>query len=486
MTIAEDHQKSHSEIKVLEQELAQRYADKLTVNHDLDRTLVSFQANKKENGYSWCKYKEGFSAALVRYILRKTRISSGRILDPFAGSGTALFVASEQGLGSDGIELLPSSGEIIGVRHLVEFCDKRDLASRIRTFLEARPWESRGRTSNFPHLRITAGAFPVETESCLGRYLCVVAEIGDETLKRVLKFAAFCVLESISYTRKDGQYLRWDYRAEHGKSGKTFNKGKILSFSEAITNKLKQFTGDLDGEPSLFDSLGAGKQRGTIELNMGSCLDILPELKTRYYSGIITSPPYCNRYDYTRTYALELAMLGVSGEELKNLRQAMLSCTVENRVKENLDSNFSRSTFAGALKAFERQELLQRIVVYLEGCKRDGSLNNTGIPRMVRNYFWEMALVIFECGRVLKSGAPFVMVNDTVRYQGVHVLVDLILSDFAVAAGFTVDSVWVLPKGKGNSSQQMGLHGREEIRKCVYVWRRATGRRAKKRVAELA
>ena len=25
---------------------------------------------------------------------------------------------------------------------------------------------------------------------------------------------------------------------------------------------------------------------------------------------------------------------------------------------------------------------------------------------------------------------------------------------------------------KGNSSQQMGAHGRQELRKCVYVWRK--------------
>jgi hypothetical protein len=31
----------------------------------------------------------------------------------------------------------------------------------------------------------------------------------------------------------------------------------------------------------------------------------------------------------------------------------------------------------------------------------------------------------------------------------------------------------VLPTGKGNSSQQMGLHGRDMLRKCIYVWRKA-------------
>lgn len=94
---------------------------------------------------------------------------------------------------------------------------------------------------------------------------------------------------------------------------------------------------------------------------------------------------------------------------------------------------------------------------------------------MVRNYFFEMALIIFECARILKPGAPFVMVNDNVRYGGAVIPVDLILSDFAEEAGFDVEVIWVLPTGKGNSSQQMGAHGREEVRKCIYIWRRRSG-----------
>src|SRR5207247_1988430 len=40
-----------------------------------------------------------------------------------------------------------------------------------------------------------------------------------------------------------------------------------------------------------------------------------------------------NRYDYTRTYALEFAYLGLASE-IKEWRQRMLSCTVENKTKE--------------------------------------------------------------------------------------------------------------------------------------------------------
>jgi len=31
---------------------------------------------------------------------------------------------------------------------------------------------------------------------------------------------------------------------------------------------------------------------------------------------------------------------------------------------------------------------------------------------------------------------------------------------------------YVLPRGKGNGSQQMGNYGRAEIRKCVYLWQK--------------
>ena len=37
---------------------------------------------------------------------------------------------------------------------------------------------------------------------------------------------------------------------------------------------------------------------------------------------------------------------------------------------------------------------------------------------------------------------------------------------------FEIEKIFVLPKGKGNSSQQMGNYGRTEIRKCVYLWRK--------------
>jgi DNA modification methylase len=455
--------------------LEARFADKLEVNRQLNRQLVSFQANKDKPAYRWFKYREGFSEALIQHVLDYLGLEQGNVLDPFAGSGTALFVAAERGLHAQGIELLPVGCEVAEVRELVRCGDAAAMAATIEHWAAHRPWKDLAAGRPFPHLRITSGAFPDESEQALGRYLAAL-QAEPEPIARLLRFAALCILEEISYTRKDGQYLRWDYRSGRKQGDKPFSKGPIYTFEQAITGKLAQIADDLrrvnmETQYSLFDA-PKSRQTGTLEIQGGSCLDILPTLRTGSFDGLITSPPYANRYDYTRTYALELALLGVDETEIRALRQAMVSCTVENREKNTLASTFSSSVYQQAISAFEGQAELKTILTYLNWQKSSKALNNPGIPRMVRNYFFELALIIFDCARLLKPGAPFVMVNDNVRYSGATIPVDLILSDFAEKAGCEVEVIWVLPVGKGNSSQQMGAHGREALRKCIYVWRR--------------
>jgi hypothetical protein len=212
-----------------------------------------------------------------------------------------------------------------------------------------------------------------------------------------------------------------------------------------------------------------------IDIMEGSCLDELSNLPSDYFDLIITSPPYCNRYDYTRTYALELAFMGCGEDKVRDLRQTLLSATVENRSKQqNLERAYMcknrHADFVRLASRFENQEALQEVLGHLLRAREAGQLNNDAIPGMVSNYFFEMNLVIDDLARCLKPGGTIAMVNDNVRYHGEEVPVDLILSDFAEASGLTVQQIWLLPSGKGNSSQQMGAHGREELRKCVYVW----------------
>jgi DNA modification methylase len=449
-------------------ELYNHYNNKLIINAELTRQLVSFQANKKMPFYRWLKYKEAFSYDLVKYILDKFRPDKPKpmLLDPFAGIGTALTSATKNGWYAVGIELLPVGIEAMKARLLADTIDISKFEYYIRRLDSLLLDPAPANNYKFPHIYITKNAFPANTESALSAYAKFLEAIPEEDIRFIFRFACLSILEEISYTRKDGQYLRWDYRS--GKSTRSkFSKGKLSEFRPVILRKIE----------SILNDIRALRNGGTFSHNskiiQGSCLDELPKFPNGMFDLVLTSPPYCNRYDYTRTYALELAFMNYNEEDIKALRQNLLSATVENRSKrDELRKIYQQSgrddIFNRAIDAYKNQSALHEVLGILNTNRSD--LNNPNIPRMVENYFFEMNLVINELHRVLATRGKVVMVNDNVRYNGEEVPVDLILSDLAARAGFSVDNIWILPRGKGNSSQQMGTHGRKEMRKCIYVW----------------
>ncbi len=461
------------------EKLFERLSNKLEIAYHFNRQIVSFQANKKEPVYRWFKYKEGFSAALIKYFLKEYSSKPGKILDPFAGAGTTLFAAQEEGWESTGIELLPVGTFVMNARQSAKNVDLTKLKSAIEKFWKT--YETIIPTISIEHIAITKDAFSEETEDYLNKYISFSNACKDNNVSIILKFAAFSILEEISFTRKDGQYLRWDHRSKRNLNGKPFDKGRILTFKEALEIKLNQITQDLSGSNqinTLFDLIDKPKIK-EIPVNVidGTCLEELPKMPSGEFDFVITSPPYCNRYDYTRTYALELVYLGLNNDQVRDLRQTMLSCTVENKEKlQDLETFYQSinqlSTFNQVLDTYNSSEAMQEVNFILDEFNRLGELNNKNIARMVKNYFLEMAFVIYELSRVMKSGGYCVMVNDNVRYGGEEIPVDLILSEFAENFNFDIEKIFVLPKGKGNSSQQMGKHGRTEIRKCVYLWKK--------------
>lgn len=457
-----------AEISQLDRELYAHFSVVITLDRSLSRQMVSFQANKKRAFYRWYKYKEAFSASLVERFLADVKKTKPKMLDPFAGAGTALFAGASLGFDAHGIELLPVGQEIIQARQNCVGQNANEVISALKKWLSETPWKTINEKKAINTLRITRGAYSNETEKAMGHYLSALKG-ENAVVAQVLKFVLLCVLENVSYTRKDGQYLRWDYRSGRSNGRNTFNKGRILEFDEAINQKLNEIVEDLtnSGHSNDFFESPNTFENGKIEVFRGSCLDIMPKVNALEYDSIITSPPYCNRYDYTRTYALEHAILGVSEQGLVDLRQQMLSCTVENRPKELAAMNLS---WVQAITLCDEFPLLQAILNFLEHKKSVNELNNNSIPRMVRGYFYEMACIIQECHRVLNNNGTMIMVNDNVRYAGVSISVDIILSKIAEDIGFRIKNILVLPQNKGNSSQQMGTHGREALRKSIYVW----------------
>ena len=445
------------------QSLYERFADRIQVGRDLTRKLVSYQGNKRVPGLRWLKYKEGFSSDLVREFLGRVRVES--VLDPFSGAGTSVLTACGMGLRGTGIEIMPVgnlAARAIGFAS--NGVEARAVSSASSGLLEAISRESYEDAFLFPHVAITEHAFPEAAERDLARAREYIGEIEDPALSTVLTLACVSVLEEVSYTRKDGQFLRWDPQSGRDVS-RRLHKGTIPTLKDALTKRLAEIADDI---PYLRDRYRGADPR----FIDGSSLTELRKLPSESFDAVVTSPPYANRYDYTRTYALELAYLGYDAGQFKELRQALLSATVENRSKRALlaQEYETQELLSQAIHMTESQDALQEALGILRANAK--SLSNPNIISLVENYFAEMSVVICELGRLVTPGGTVFMVNDNVRYHGEEVPVDLVLSDFAEQSGFRCEAIWTLDRGKGNSSQQMGRFGRQELRKCVYHWKK--------------
>lgn len=476
---------SHGGICVEDARLALEgnYGYLLEETSEFNRQLVSFQANKTEVLHSWIKYREGFSANLVDILIRKFGIEPGDgvILDPFAGSCTTLLVAKMRSIDAWGIELLPHCHLAFQGKSRAFDYNLSEL-KHIRTAVESSLPPDTSKTFN--HLTITETAFPETTEKDLMRYTeWFKAMELEENSKILCRLVLTSILEEISLTRKDGQYLRWDGRAvkiqnynqSRVSKGKKpiegIHKGNLPSVKEAFLKKLDKIIADVTELQK--DQPPLPSHQRLIE---GNTLFELPRMAGNQFAAVITSPPYANRYDYTRTYALELAYLGVD-EEVFSLRQSQLSCTVENKPKlEQLEECYQKihqaERFKYILGVVQNNKALAEINVALTKRNELGEINNEGVLPMIDQYFTELTFVFAELYRVCRPGAHVAFVNDNVRYAGEIIPVDLLSTNLAEQLGFRPIKVLVLPQRKGNSSQQMGKYGRVALRKSITIWQK--------------
>ena len=463
--------------------LEQKFMEIMVVSNDFNRQSVSYQLSKNDCLHRWLKYKEGFSADLVKRLLKEFDIKAGdTVLDPFVGSGTTSLVCKMQGINSIGFDILPMSKIAVNAKQSAFDYDLSEIKRLVSEIEACNLPENYSKRTDY--ITITDGAYPENTEKEIAFFTEWNRNSNYSRLaKNLVTLCILNSLEKVSYTAKDGQFLRWDYRSKkmresaeyREKNSKTplvirLDKGDLPTLKQSLLEELNSVFHDLA-------SIQRNLQPPASDLQFieGNALYELPKHSDNILSGVITSPPYCNRYDYTRTYALELAYLGITDEKIKKLRQELLSCTVENKpkidcIKENYEALGKKNNFDDILKIIEKNKTLAEINHSLAERSKNGDINNKGVLRMVNGYFTELTFIYAELFRLCKSGAKVAFVNDNVRYGGEVISVDFISTELAEQIGFKPLRVYSLKQQKGNSSQQMAKFGRVPLRKSITVW----------------
>lgn len=466
------------------QKLEKKYAQFLEVTEKFNRQSVSYQLSKKDVLHSWLKYKEGFSANLVNILLDEMGAVAGDwVMDPFMGSGTTALVCQMRGINSIGYDVMPISEVSIKAKSAVMRYDVNEIRRLIEDVMNLTVSSDYHKST--PYITITRDAYPQENE----RFLAHIHDWNEQSVysqeaKNLLTLCIINSLERCSYTTKSGQYLGWDCRSKKVQEAnkvraskgqkllpEKYVRAEILDSKATILDELTHVLADIE----LIQKNAIDTVQSEIDFVPRSALYELPLVEEKKLKGIITSPPYCNRYDYTRTYALELVYLGLGEKEIKKMRQGLLSCTVESKSKiEDLKDFYSSigqsERFDYIYTTIKENKAFSEVMAALVKRKDNGDLNNNGVIRMIKGYFTELAFIYAELYRVCKSGAMVAFVNDNVRYGGEVIPVDFLSTSFAEQFGFKIKTIYTLKQQKGNSSQQMAKFGRVALRKGITVW----------------
>jgi DNA modification methylase len=159
-------------------------------------------------------------------------------------------------------------------------------------------------------------------------------------------------------------------------------------------------------------------------------------LAPRSVDAVITSPPYPNEKDYTRTTRLESVILGFIHDkrELKSLKQQLMRSNTRNVYKGDDDDQWVAS-----------HAEIQRIASAIEARRLELG-KTSGFERMyqrvTRLYFGGMARHLEQLKRVLKPGARLAyVVGDQASFLRVMIRTGQLLADIAVKLGYQVEGI---------------------------------------------
>ena len=396
--------------------------------------LTSPRNNKEIPIYRWFPYKHGFSRDLVNNLIEEFHLQKGSwVLDPFCGSGTTLLACKQKGINSIGFDILPFSVHLSNVK-LRRY--------KIRTLLEQENFIKEKLTTDNRNI-IDTGLFETDVsivkkafDSAIEKELVFmkrqIGKVKDKDIRLLFTIGYLSVLEQVSKTSKSGGFLRIIDR----KVAKGLATSLFLSKISSMINDLSS-NNNSDCKAVSVAKLGDARRIPT----------------RRKFDAVITSPPYPNRHDYTRIYTLEMVVGdNLSNEDLKKIRYHTLRSHVEAR--ERFKAVAYRKSPSIDLKINE---------MIING------LNNEQVIGMLYGYLEDMYLTLVEIRKHLYPTGKVAMIISNVRFAGVSIPVDELVSEIGLQAGLQPLSILTL-KYKGNSSQQMKKYKREPSRESIIIW----------------
>jgi hypothetical protein len=384
--------------------------------------------------HEWYRFVLSFPPHLVKHYVKRFGLNgTSLLLDPFCGTGTTLVEARKLGIPSVGVEAHPMTRFAAQVK-LDWSVDPEKLlahASKVARVASRRlsrqkvadtPLQTRGQGATRPELQSLP---PDQEQLLLGR------SISPRPLHKVL------VLRDALDQARDDRY----YRHERLALAKTivFSASNLSFGPEVGVGKPKR---DVPVVAPWLDSVAAMSR----DLRLVNSLSIAPSavyladsrdltgvLADKSVSGVITSPPYPNEKDYTRTTRLESVILGFlsNREELREVKRELIRSNTRGIYKEDDDDRWVKDhpEIQGIAEAIERRRI--------ELGKTSGF--ERLYPRLTRLYFGGMARHLANLRTVLAPDAKLAyVVGDQASYLRVMIRTGTILADLARALGYEV------------------------------------------------
>jgi hypothetical protein len=436
---------------------------------------VAREDNKLKLGdraaHQWYRFVLSFPPHLVRDYVAKFGLNSHhRVLDPFCGTGTTLVECRKLGIASFGLEANPVAS----------------FASQIK--LE---WNI-GPQKLLRHAQMVADTAKrrLEQDGFFEDDACPLFErpAAKNVKLRALPDEAFDLLltNSISPIPLHKTLVLLEALAEH--QDDHFSNHERLALATALVNGISNLhfgpevgVGPaksnapvislwLDGVRAMardLEILGKTKIVKAM-VYQADARDGAPMLPSNSVDAVITSPPYPNEKDYTRTTRLESVLLGFirSKTELRDLKKQMIRSNTRGVYKADLDDLLvaGHTQIDGIAAAIEKRRIELR---------KDSGFERL-YARVTKLYFGGMARHLSGLRRVLRPGAQLAyVVGDQASYLRVMIRTGQLLAGIAESLGYEVVSLDLF-------RTRLSTATKEQLREEVVVLRWKGSERGKK------